>query len=443
MSDSARDTRRFGPMDTISKERVRLYPYQTEGAEWLASRPAGLLADDCGLGKSPQAITAAKHLKAETVVVLCPASVVENWKREFAKFWPGFTGAVVRSYDMAVRRGIDIPAFDVLIADEAHFLKSKDAKRTRCVFGERCDGVGGLVERAKNVFCLTGTPMPNNPGEIWPMLRALAPEAIEINGRPAAYWTFVNRFCRTEENYLGHIVIKGGKNIGDLKTRISPFMLRRKKDDVLPDLPPLTVSTLAIQHDASDSTLGSTEELRTVRAALERGGLDALAQIAPHVAQLRRATGLAKVGATARWIVDQLDGGMGKLVVFAHHRDVIVGLAGALRAADVKTVWIDGSVPQGERHEVVDRFQKDEKTQVFIGQITAAGTGITLTAASDLLFVESSWVPAENEQAAMRIHRLTQKNACMVRFATLAGSIDERIQEACARKMKDITEMFG
>lgn len=422
---------------------MQLYPYQADGAAWLAAQRKALLADEPGLGKTPQAIIAARHLNAEAVVVLCPASVVENWKREFARFWPGFTGAVVRSYDYAVRNGIDVPEFDVLILDESHFLKSKDAKRTKLVYGVRCDGVGGLVERAKAVFALTGTPSPNTPHELWPMLRALAPETIQINGRAAAYWTFVDRFCRTEENYLGHVQIKGGKNLADLKSRIAPFVKRRRKDDVLPDLPSLSVATLALHHDTSDSALGSTGELRAIRNALDSGGLGALAELAPHVAQLRRATGLAKIGPAARWVIDQLDGGLGKLVIFAHHRDVIVGLAGALRGADIRTVWIDGSVPREDRQEAVDRFQSDPQTRVFIGQITAAGTGITLTAASDLLFVESSWVPAENEQAAMRIHRIGQRNACLVRFATLAGSIDERIMNACARKMKDITELFG
>lgn len=422
---------------------MQLYPYQAEGAAWLAERGKALLADKPGLGKTPQAIAAARHLNAEAVVVLCPASVVENWKREFARFWPGFTGAVVRSYDHATRNGIDIPAFDVLVLDESHFLKSKDAKRTKLVYGPKCDGDGGLVERARHVFCLTGTPSPNAPHELWPMLRALAPETIQINGRPAAYWTYVDRFCRTEENWLGHIQIKGGKNLADLKSRIALFVKRRKKEDVLPDLPSLSVATLALQHDASDSSLGSTEELQTIRHALDTDGIKGLAEIAPHVAQLRRATGLAKVGPAVRWIVDQFDGGLRKLVVFAHHRDVITGLAGGLRGADIKTVWIDGSVPREDRQAAVDRFQDDPDTGVFIGQITAAGTGITLTAASDLLFVESSWVPAENEQAAMRVHRIGQKNACLIRFATLAGSIDERIMDACARKMKDITELFA
>ena len=416
---------------------LNLFPYQREGAAFLSSKRAALLADEPGLGKSGQAITAAKALGAKCVVVIAPASVTTNWANEFNKFWPGFEGAVIRSYDMLVRHGLPYADIDVLIIDEAHFAKSKDAKRTQALFGKKCDGAGGLVERAKHVFCLTGTPSPNHPAEIWPMLRALAPDLIQKNDRPMAYWTFVGEFCRTEENWLGHIQIKGGKNLDRLKKQIAPFVLRRKKSDVLRDLPAIRFETLPLSGGRPDGK--HSEELRILADALDRGGVAELAAIAPHVAQLRRATGLAKVGPAGKWILDQLDGGIDKLVVFAQHRDVLAHLRDLIPGS----VMISGETPQKDRGVLVDLFQKDKDVRVFIGQIQAAGTGITLTAASDLLFVESSWVHAENEQAAMRINRIGQNRACLVRFATLAGSIDERIQAACARKMRDNVEVWG
>jgi SWI/SNF-related matrix-associated actin-dependent regulator 1 of chromatin subfamily A len=166
-----------------------------------------------------------------------------------------------------------------------------------------------------------------------------------------------------------------------------------------------------------------------------------LREIAPHVAQLRRLTGLAKVKSCVDWIEDFIEGGGGKLVVFAHHRDVIDGVNKALAAQGTYVLAITGDTPSADRQTYIDAFQ-DGAAQVFIGQIQAAGTGITLTAASDALFVESSWVPAENEQAAMRIHRIGQRNACLVRFAALAGSIDEDIQRAVMRKTADIKKLF-
>jgi SWI/SNF-related matrix-associated actin-dependent regulator 1 of chromatin subfamily A len=104
---------------------------------------------------------------------------------------------------------------------------------------------------------------------------------------------------------------------------------------------------------------------------------------------------------------------------------------------------LHGGTSSAARQETIDDFQNNADCRVFIGQIQAAGVGITLTASSNSVFVESSWVPAENEQAAMRIHRIGQKNACLVRFATLAGSLDEQIQRACQRKLADTRRIFG
>jgi SWI/SNF-related matrix-associated actin-dependent regulator 1 of chromatin subfamily A len=439
---------------------AELFAYQKHGAAWLAQIGRGLLADEPGLGKTAQAIAAAdEHMdsKLDMGLVVCPASVVANWEREIRLFAPWLAAQfTVVSYDKArTRDDLKRHEFKVLILDEAHFLKSKDAKRTQAILGKRCDGKGGLVERAEHVFLLTGTPMPNHPGELWPLLRAVMPDSIVglKTGKPVAYWPFVMRYCRVENNYLGHPQIKGGKNLAELKKRIAPFYLRRKKSDVLPDLPELRTDLLALpaaapadpgrelrvrDGDRGCSLAGSAAEL--VREALERGGIEALAAIAPHVATLRRLTGLAKAGPVSEWVADQLDGGLQKLVIFAVHREVVQDIRNRLYKRYGVAVIEGGTT---DRQTQVDRFQNDPLVRVFIGQIQAAGTGITLTAASDLVFAESSWVPTDNEQAAMRIHRIGQRNACMVRFAMIPGSIDEQIAEACRRKLADIQAVFA
>lgn len=435
-----------------------LFPYQIEGAKFLATRGRALLADEMGLGKSAQAIAACDALGARDrcVLVICPASLVENWKREFKKFSSGIT-PIVTSYNKAGTLRTSVPPgdmWDVLILDEAHYLKTPKAKRTKAIFGQKCDGVGGLVERAKHVFCLTGTPTPNNPSELWPMLRAVMPDAIGrfIPGKcsenevslgsvkPLTYWQFVQRYCRTQDNGFG-IKIVGGKNLGQLKAAIAPFILRRKKDEVLKDLPPIRFDELPLAGELKLPP-DATDELLVVQKILQEDGVKGLREIAPHVAQLRRLTGLAKVAPAVEWIASQCEAGQ-KLVVFAHHRDVLHGLLGGLENAGIGYTMVDGSVASDERQRRVDGFQTQSRYRVFLGQIQAAGTGLTLTAASDMLFVESSWVPAENEQAAMRIHRIGQRNACLVRFATLAGSIDEQIQRAVMRKTADIARLFG
>ena len=412
-----------------------LFPYQVEGAKFLATVKRGLLADEMGLGKSAQAFAACRELGAKSILVVCPASLCENWKREFERFWPEFAGTLcVASYNKSDRllRG------DVLILDEAHYLKTKTAKRTQAILGEKCDGVGGLVSCATNVFLLTGTPTPNNPSELWPLLRAVMPSSIEAPTKtgklkPMAYWTYVNRFCVTQDTGFGLKIIKG-KNLNELKTRIAPYILRRKKDEVLKDLPPIRFDTLALEGKAR----WPFAEDKAVAEALAQDGVAGLKAVAPHVAQLRRVTGMAKAQAAVDWIKEWFDGGGGKLVVFAHHRDVVNLIS---REFDAATVT--GDTPVDTRQREVDDFQNNPGCKIFVGQIQAAGTGLTLTASSDVLFVESSWVPAENEQAAMRVHRIGQRNACTVRFAMLAGSIDEDIQKAVMRKSQDIARLFS
>lgn len=437
---------------------MELFPYQVEGAKFLAARGRALLADEMGLGKSAQAIAAAVKVcegkkPAGVVHVVCPASVVENWKREIKRFansaQPMLWGVV--SYNNASKEdAFDFDECDVLILDEAHYLKNHKAKRTKAIFGDRCDGAGGLVSRAKHVFLLTGTPTPNHPAELWPMLRAVMPTAISpryyqgegrpLGGRmkPLTYWQFVQKYCRTRDNGFG-IQIVGGKNIPHLKEAIAPWVLRRKKEQVLADLPPIRFDELSLSAELKLHTLQEVRQLEEIEKALAEKGVDGLREIAPHVAQLRRVTGTAKVPAAIEWIKEQFEGGLKKLVVFAQHRDVIE----ALQSAFSFHVSITGETPASSRGHIVDTFQRSDAAKLFIGQIQAAGTGITLTAASDMLFLESSWVPAENEQAAMRIHRIGQRNACLVRFATLAGSIDEQIQRAVMRKTADIAKLFG
>lgn len=430
---------------------MQLFPYQVEGAKFLATVKRGLLADEMGLGKSAQAIAACDELGARRVRVVCPASLVENWKREFKRFqkvdreiysWGDRVATVkpfvnVCSYDRAAKDAGAMTSHDVLILDEAHYLKNHKAKRTKAIFGPKCDGDGGLVSRAAHVFCLTGTPTPNNPSELWPMLRAVMPDAIRRDtGKPLAYWPFVEKFCVTQDTGFGIKIVRG-KNLPELKERISPFILRRKKDEVLKDLPSIRFDELPLEGKLPRE---ASADAVAVAEALEKDGVAGLKAIAPHVAQLRRVTGLAKVPAAADWIADFLDGSDRKLVVFAHHRDVIGELTRLLDSHAFVTLTGDDTAE--ERQEAVDAFQNGE-ARLFIGQIQAAGTGLTLTAAGDALFVESSWTPADNQQAAMRIHRIGQRNACLVRFAMLAGSIDEDIQRAVMRKTTDIAKLFS
>ncbi|WP_395175548.1 DEAD/DEAH box helicase [Roseibium alexandrii] len=416
---------------------MKPFAYQKRGIQFLARNRRALLADEPGLGKTFQAIRACDAAFAEDVLIVCPASVIGTWKAEIAKFATRTWNFHVTSYEMACGKEYDklmSQRWDTIILDEAHYLKTLTSKRTKKIYGfSTKDGYRrgiGLVDRAFAVWLLTGTPMPNDPSELFPHLRALAEERIH-SPRTGKVWSmhqFINAYCVTKNNGFGDRIV-GAKNADKLHRKLNGFMLRRYKRDVLKDLPPLRFGEIQVDGDLSGLP---AEEVQKVKAALEAGGFQALKEIAGHVGVLRRLTGLAKIGSTIKWLQDWLANSTGKIVVFAYHRDVIAALHEQF--GDI-AVGISGSTSQADREDARERFQTDPSVRMFIGQITAASTGITLTAASDLLFVESSWVPAEIEQAAQRIHRIGQKDSCLVRFAMIPNSIDEDIQRAVARKV--------
>src|SRR5690606_16105561 len=231
----------------------------------------------------------------------------------------------------------------------------------------------------------------------------------------------------------------GTRNADKLHEKLTGFMLRRRKADVLKELPPLRFADLYLDADVDGIEF---EEAEKVRKALAEEGIEGLRRISfdGGVAKLRRLTGMAKAKPAAQWVKDWLDSTPPdrKIVLFAHHKDVIEYLYDQLCAVAVR---VHGGMKQDERQRSVDRLQDDPSIRVFIGQIQAAGTGITLTKASDLLFVEHSWVPADNDQAAQRIHRIGQTEPCLVRTAMIAGSLDEDISRAVMRKMESISKV--
>ncbi len=440
-----------------------LFPYQEQGAKWLTERKTALLADDPGLGKSAQAIAACDAIDAQRILVICPASVRENWRREFNRFstkkrdvfalfsetqWRLHTGVLIVSYDGAAGKfyqRLMEKDYDVLIVDESHFCKTPTAKRTQMLYGAK--GQPGLAHKAAHVWLLSGTPAPNNPFELYPMCRTLFAAGFkDKSGMIINKWAFINKYCTTRDNGFGK-VITGGKNLDELRERLQPFVLRRKKADVLKDLPPIRFENLYL---TSDKIKLPGDGVAAIKAALDNiGGVAdpiaafrALEKKTGQVATVRRLLGLSKVAPLADWVKEQLESGMENIVIFAYHREVIQRLATALSEVS-QIAQITGDTLPHERDAEVQRFQNDPACRVFIGNIIAAGTGITLTAASDLIFAEYSWVPAENEQAAMRVHRIGQKDSVLIRFAIAAGSLDERIGAVVRRKTETITQIFN
>lgn len=420
------------------------FPFQIDGARFLASRERALLADEMGVGKTCQAIVACGIHQFDRVLVVCPASLVNNWRREFRDFLDVLPRQLeIVSYDRArTDKTFDqlmSQSWDLLIVDEAHYCKTWDSKRTVAVLS--------LAHKAANVWFLTGTPMPNNPSELYPIIRSLSPQSIRNpkTQKPMGRWDFIYRYCHVVDNGFGQ-QIKGGKNLDELARVMQQFMLRRTKEEVL-DLPPLFVNNLYIDAKIPRELLEAEEEFSpAVLAALERymaGDDAALSRIKEHVARLRRIIGTVKAPAVAKVIADRLEGNEGQPVIcFAWHTDVVDLIRDGLTKAGAKVATIVGGNSQTSRQAAVDNFQAG-KLDCVIGNIQAAGVGLTLTASRYEIFAESSWVPADNAQAMMRAHRIGQKHAVNVDFATLAGSIDEQIEAANARKARDFKHVFN
>lgn len=431
-----------------------------------------------GLGKSAQAITACDDVLAERVLVVCPAVARINWEREFRKFspvrrdfevvlegLPKAQGAMVISYDLAIRahaKGVfQGKRFDALILDEQHFLKNPLAKRSKAIFGKH-----GLVHQAKYVWCLTGTPMPNgDPRELWILLYTAGRTKL-------SYFDFGVRYCQWAvgagpTSPMPQCVGVNREHRDELRALLKPIMLRRRKEDVLTQLPPITFGDIIVERAPVDLRQNASfykyavdpsgeenlmKELATMQRRLETettaiGGLDSsrslhifklLEVMAPSVSTLRRYVGLQKVPAVAEMVKHELElGAYDKVVIFAIHRDVIEGLRALLAPYGAVTLY--GNTAPELRQRNIDRFQrKDLKYRVFIGNIQAAGTSVTLTRASNIVIAESSWTPAENAQAIMRVHRIGQLHNVLCRFVGLADSIDEKISYVIKRKTRDI-----
>jgi SWI/SNF-related matrix-associated actin-dependent regulator 1 of chromatin subfamily A len=451
-------------------ESIELFPYQKDGARWLAERQTALLADEMGLGKSAQAIHAADLANAGRILILCPASLRQNWERELLRFssrerlvqiimnrsarWSK-DASIICSYDLAIEHPKDAGEFDLLVLDEVHYLKSPKAKRTKAVFGTK-----GWVRKAKRVWAMSGTPAPNHAAELWILLYTFGMTKL-------GYGEFVDRFCTTYDSGYG-LVVTGTKRerMSELKELLSRLMLRRRKEEVMKELPPITYQDLVVEPSEVDLEVEASfiqyvfpadrrsdlwRKLEMEKALIHElvkshggfkdsvmKGLEALAQ---SVSTLRRYTGLQKVPEAAKLIASELESNAyDKVVIFAIHRDVIEGMRARLAAFGPVTLY--GKTDADKKDRNVKKFQENEKTRVFIGNILAAGTGITLTAAHQVVFVEQDWVPGNNAQAMMRCHRIGQTKPVTVRFFGLSNSLDERVAQILKRKTRELTEIF-
>lgn len=443
-----------------------MFPHQREAVFSILDSPTSTyLGFDMGLGKTRVAIEVMRKRGGLRHLVFCPSSARLVWKAEFAKWWPearvrilggpkdvahlSDPGVTLVSYGLMSQSdslyvdAIKKRQFDMTVLDEAHALKNPGANRTKAILKNARKALGFVLP-------MSGTPAPNHAGELYPILASCFPEAIrKEDGSPMKAWEFENAFCHVVEKRFGRSprpvrVIEGSKNVDALKQRINGFMLRKRKEEVLTDLPPLMFDTVPVK--------AKPETLKEFADLLKPGMSDdeilkALRQNDEHVMRLRRLIGIAKLPGVIEYLIETLDGlpGDRKIVVFAHHQEVITKLGHALAAWS--PVTLVGSTLPRDRERVVTTFLNDERSRVFIGNIIAAGTALTLVGpkcrCSDVFFAETSFNPGDNVQAACRVHRIGQRDAVVARLLTAHGTIDDRIQAILSRKAQDFLELFG
>jgi len=369
-----------------------------------------------GLGKTVQAIRAADQVGSEVPVVVCPASAVPNWEYEIEKWDAQADDWTCVSYATLIRRNWKKWKPDLVILDEFHYCKSPSAKRTRAALGlaRQC------VRNEGRAWLLSGTPMPNDPTELWSPIKYLWPEIAEEHGcSRATHWRDTFTKCRPTPYGLKPYAVKNG---AALRRSLNEIMLRRTLDDVGLELSPLRVELSRLPRSAA-----SCEKLAEYEEWEETD----------YTSTLRRLLGSAKAEPVAKRIIEELDNGAyEKIVVLYHHRDVGETLEEQFRTAGYDPVGFNGDTPQGKRQEAIERFQEDADIRVFLAQQTAAGIAINLTAATEIVLLEPAWSPNDNWQAIDRIHRIGQEQPCRARIFALSGTLDEAIMGTIRNKVE-------
>lgn len=437
------------------------FPYQLEGIRFALERDGTLLADEMGVGKTIQAIGVINaDPTIEDVLIVCPAVMRLVWKRELERwlFRPCTIGVVGIDQNMAdkkivicnydrlstpwLRAKLGRHIWDLAILDESHFCKSPAARRTRLA----------TSIQATRRLALSGTPLLNHPTELLPILTWLDPLT----------WP-KNKWFEFGQQHGGAIFngfawqYTGATNLDELseKLRLS-VMIRRTKAEVLPDLPAKfrTIVELIPASDIAQLVRTEMEAFERFQAAVEQAQSDdvgyakAVKKLKPvwskewdNLATIRRQTALAKVPYVVAFVSEAMAAGSNKIVLWCHHRSVAIQLLNELLVFN--PVLMLGGMPPLDRQRAIDKFQTDPRVRVFVGGITAAGLGISLTAAFHCVFAELSWVPAEINQAEDRLHRIGVQDNVLVQHLVMSGSLDAIMARRLLKKQSIMDAVLG
>jgi SWI/SNF-related matrix-associated actin-dependent regulator 1 of chromatin subfamily A len=416
----------------VEARSIPLFPFQVEGVAWLRTKRRALLADDMGLGKTWQLLAALPA--GARVIAVVPACVKGNWRREGEKLRPDFQYTVLSGRGsfrwpavgemVILNREILPPSLPdgkpeglVLIADECHAFKSSKAQCTK--------RFRLLSKAASTVWGATGTPLLNEPIELWTVLASLGLERQSFGD-----WNAFCRAFRGRKTRWGYVW--GTPDHKLVSEALQRVMLRRLFADVITDLPPIRYRQVDVPLKASVRKVAD-EVLRQLRAAgidIATAADDATMKSIEGIdgmSACRRMIAEAKLG-VALELIEQHEESNDPVVVFSDHRLPVEFL-------EAREGWvaIHGGVSQDKRTEIVEKFQTG-KARGFAGTIKAAGVGITLHAAHSCIRVDLNWTPELNHQAACRLHRIGQARGVVVTDLVADHELDARIHQLLARK---------
>lgn len=442
----------------IPKEiHAELRAYQTEGVNWLQRLRMmylnGILADDMGLGKTLQAICAItqhhNRQKGSRSIIVCPTSLLYNWKEELGKFNPKLKTLVVDGipnqrkkilakldeYDVIItsytllQKDVETYcqiSFSYAILDEAQHIKNRGTRNAKSV---------KMIQAAHRLI-LTGTPIENSLDELWSLMDFLMP------GFLSSYERFMEKYIRV----TGQIQ---AQNIEYLRKKVSPFILRRMKSDVLSDLPPVSeivyhCQLTDVQMDLYKSYAASARN--ELVKLVERDGFDKvqihvlatltrLKQICCHPAIFAKEKAESNDSAKYEMLLELLQtlvASKHKTVIFSQYTKMLQIMREDFEQRGIDFSYLDGSTKN--RLEIVKEFNENPNIPVFLVSLKAGGTGLNLVGADTVIHYDMWWNPAVENQATDRVHRLGQKNSVSSYKLITLNTIEEKIVEMQKRK---------
>ena len=409
-----------------NEETVQLLPHQIEARDFLLTKKRAILADQPRVGKTlPTAAAALQHLPA---VIVCPAIAKTVWEAAFQRLGcddvrvingrkdaasVGWHKVIIVNYDLLPN--LILGKAQTLVLDECHRIKNPKAARTKAA--------SLLMKMTPRVYALSGTPIPNRPIELWPILHGLG---IYRGG----WFDFAARYAKMWQAPWG-LDTSGASNIPELKALMRPHVLRRKKEDVFKVYkdPQVSLITFDLPVDKREQAFDADALVANPNALMAFEGL----------AEVMREAGMRKVSMAAEFIDDLLNAGE-PVVVFAHHKDVVAQLVDALFTHAPSVVV--GDTPRAQRDKAIDAFQSG-KTKCIIGNIAAMSEGVDLSAADTIVFVECTWSTSALEQASSRVENIAKHGVKpMIYILTIRASLDHTVLQKCLQKQNIINQII-